>query len=225
MKRTIRLTESDLHRIIKESMTNILNEIGDTKDGQRILGRTAERAHQRAARTSGADARRYKKTFNDAYSTATRSSNKHFGGTGKYFDQGRDDEYDKWEKEHNGNVAESYLHNVVKESVNRILKEGYNQFSDSDFGSDGDPYGFFDDEELDYSLNGFYSSFNHIWVDIKNDGKPNAHIMVGSNMDNQTKEFEGEEAQRMLDKIRRDADSYEGNIHIAMYNNLYKYVL
>lgn len=43
-------------------------------------------------------------------------------------------------------LTEGDLHRIVKESVNRILKEGYNQFSDSDFGGDGDPYGFFDDE-------------------------------------------------------------------------------
>ena len=31
MRRTIRLTENDLHRIVKESVNRILNEIGDTK--------------------------------------------------------------------------------------------------------------------------------------------------------------------------------------------------
>ena len=34
MKRRIRLTESDLHRIVKESVNKVLNEIGDTKKGR-----------------------------------------------------------------------------------------------------------------------------------------------------------------------------------------------
>lgn len=33
-KKLIRLTESDLHRIVKESVEKILNEIGDTKKGR-----------------------------------------------------------------------------------------------------------------------------------------------------------------------------------------------
>ena len=39
MKRTVKLTESDLHRIIEQA----INEIGDTKRGQRMLGRLGKR--------------------------------------------------------------------------------------------------------------------------------------------------------------------------------------
>lgn len=42
-KKTIRLTESDLHNIIKESVNKILNEIGDTPNGQYLLGKLAQR--------------------------------------------------------------------------------------------------------------------------------------------------------------------------------------
>ena len=38
-KKLIRLTEADLHRIVKESVNRILNEIGDTAKGQYMLGR------------------------------------------------------------------------------------------------------------------------------------------------------------------------------------------
>lgn len=38
-KKLIRLTESDLHRIVKESVNKIINEIGDTYDGYKMLGR------------------------------------------------------------------------------------------------------------------------------------------------------------------------------------------
>ena len=39
-------------------------------------------------------------------------------------------------------LTESDLHNIVKESVKRILKEDFNQFSDGDFASEGNPYEF-----------------------------------------------------------------------------------
>jgi hypothetical protein len=113
-----------------------INEIGDTKKGQEMLGRTAERAYQRAQRTSGADKNRYMRTYNDAYKTGGKSSNKHLGGSREHFDNGRDYEYEKWADEHNGNVAESKtmnkklirltesdLHKIVKESVNKIINE------------------------------------------------------------------------------------------------------
>ena len=41
MKRLIRLTESDLHKIVKESVNRILNEVGETEDGQDKLARLA----------------------------------------------------------------------------------------------------------------------------------------------------------------------------------------
>jgi hypothetical protein len=116
--------------------TNRINEIGDTTKGQEMLGRTAERAYQRANRTSGADKNRYMKTYNDAYRTGGKSANKHLGGSKEHFDNGRDYEHEKWADEHNGNVTESKnmnrklirltesdLHNIVRESVNRTLEE------------------------------------------------------------------------------------------------------
>lgn len=43
MKSIIRLTESDLHKIIKESVQKILNEVGETEGGQDKLARLAAR--------------------------------------------------------------------------------------------------------------------------------------------------------------------------------------
>ena len=43
MKRKIRLTEGDLHKIVKESVNRILNEIGDTAKGQYMLGKLQRR--------------------------------------------------------------------------------------------------------------------------------------------------------------------------------------
>lgn len=42
--KVVRLTESDLHNIISESVKSILNEIGDTPYGQYMLGRASARA-------------------------------------------------------------------------------------------------------------------------------------------------------------------------------------
>lgn len=43
MKKQIRLTEGDLHRIVKESVKNVLNEVGKTPEWQWLLGRLAAR--------------------------------------------------------------------------------------------------------------------------------------------------------------------------------------
>jgi hypothetical protein len=43
MEKIIRLTESDLHNIVKESVNRILKEVGETENGQRLLGRLAAR--------------------------------------------------------------------------------------------------------------------------------------------------------------------------------------
>ncbi len=130
---------------------NRINEIGDTVRGQEMLGRTAERAHQRAQRTSGADKQRHEKTEWDAYQTAAGNSRKHLDGSGAHFARGRDAEYDEhwddgrypWSKKHKSKnesktmnkklirLTEGDLHRIVKESVNRVLKEGV-EFSSED---------------------------------------------------------------------------------------------
>jgi hypothetical protein len=193
---------------------NRINEIGNTKKGQEMLGRTAERAYQRAQRTSGADKKRYEKTFSDAYRTGGKSANKHLGGSREHFDNGRDYEHEKWEKEHNGNVAESKnmnkklirltesdIHRIVKESVNRILIEtngGYNQFSDADFASDGDPYGFFDDEDADenelLNLSGLYILNGR--KSLVTDNGSNSYISYGG------KRIEGLKAVDVLERVK-----------------------
>ena len=43
MKKVIRLTESDIHQMVRNSVKRIINEIGDTKRGQWMLGRVSNR--------------------------------------------------------------------------------------------------------------------------------------------------------------------------------------
>ena len=51
-KKLIRLTESDLHRIVKESVNRVLNEIGDTEKGQYVLGALQARKNRGIAPSS-----------------------------------------------------------------------------------------------------------------------------------------------------------------------------
>lgn len=120
-------------------------------------------------------------------------------------------------------LTEQDIHRMVESSVKKILKETYSQYTDTDFGSTGDPYGFFDDDEEENNLDGHYGSFNRIWVDIKNDGKPNAYIMVASKVKKRKQEFEGESAQTILNKIKAENQG-GGTLLAAIYRNLYKYV-
>lgn len=56
-KKLIRLTESDLHRIVKESVNRILNEIGDTPRGNFALNAVRGRRAAKHYRTNmGANA-------------------------------------------------------------------------------------------------------------------------------------------------------------------------
>lgn len=52
MKKRIRLTESDLHRIVKESVNKILNEIGDTPRGNFALNAVRGRRAAKHYRTN-----------------------------------------------------------------------------------------------------------------------------------------------------------------------------
>lgn len=47
MKQTIRLTESELRSMIKSTISEALNEIGDTPKGQYMIGRAKARAKSR----------------------------------------------------------------------------------------------------------------------------------------------------------------------------------
>ena len=58
-KKLIRLTESDLHRIVKESVNRVLNEIGDTPKGQYMLGRLQGRHMNNGKNKSAVETSRY----------------------------------------------------------------------------------------------------------------------------------------------------------------------
>lgn len=65
MKKIIRLTESDLHRIIENSINTVLNEIGDTDSGKDAIAQVQGRAAARIMKDPS-HAAKYQKTYNDA---------------------------------------------------------------------------------------------------------------------------------------------------------------
>lgn len=50
MKQRIRLTESDLHRIVKESVKKVINEIGDTQKGRDYINTAMQNSFIKALR-------------------------------------------------------------------------------------------------------------------------------------------------------------------------------
>lgn len=48
MKQKVRLTEEQLHKVIKESVSEVLSEIGNTERGQAALGALQQRRTQQA---------------------------------------------------------------------------------------------------------------------------------------------------------------------------------
>lgn len=112
-KKLIRLTESDLHKIVKESVNKIINEIGDSPKGQFMLGRVYRRAEKRGDKD-----------------TAIRASNKAWdgseGGGRNYrnFKSGID-----FQNDMDTDKAYKSLHKILNHSV----KEDYNPFDNDDF--------------------------------------------------------------------------------------------
>ena len=121
-KKLIRLTEGDLHKIVKESVNRILNEIGDTEKGQDALGQVHGRAikRQQMLGDKGAISRKLHNTARAAMEKAHTQGKKHgfdiYDPNGS-FDKGVSKGFEK------AKTNESDLHKIVKETVNRILSE------------------------------------------------------------------------------------------------------
>ena len=97
-KKLIRLTESDLHRIVKESVDNLLNEIGDTPKGQYALGRLAYRKGEERPRMGQNVGKMRKDSGNDIFKYADKAAHKN-GMYGHEYRNGYDyqDDIDNWD--------------------------------------------------------------------------------------------------------------------------------
>lgn len=119
-KKLVRLTEQDLHKIVKESVGKIINEIGDTEKGQDALGQVRGRADKRRELLGGAIGNKYRKISHDAQEKAYSQGKKHgfdINDPNGAYDKGISKGYEKAEKKKSARRA-------VKESINRVLNEG-----------------------------------------------------------------------------------------------------
>ena len=140
-KQVIRLTEGDLHNIIKESLNEILD---DPYDYAKVKGLSA--AAFKAARTPGADPKwaerkmrqsdaikdRWRKLANEYSKSEGNNPYVDWAMSGQEVhnvDKGLQNPKDYIRRNGYGNylkgVTESDLHNIIRESVQKILKETY----------------------------------------------------------------------------------------------------
>ena len=114
MKRKIRLTESDLHRVIKESVNNILAEL----DWKTCTASALERCKR-----SGYKSDLAQKDIQHAVKTAKKQQSKNK----EEFDQDFKDYFNNKTQYVKGNgwVKES-INRVIKESVEKVLRENEN---------------------------------------------------------------------------------------------------
>lgn len=97
-KNRIRLTESDLHNIVKESVNKIINEIGNTPKGQFALGRLAYRKGEEKPLMGQNVGKMRKDSGNDVFKYADKAAHKN-GMYGHEFRDGYDyqDDIDNWD--------------------------------------------------------------------------------------------------------------------------------
>ena len=125
-KQVIRLTESDLHRVIKESVNKVLNEIGDTDIGQAKLGALAAR---KAFRNGWG----YGEFPSDIYKYARDQRIKH-GSSGFAFSEGNDSQWWVEAPERfgfNDTNHEKNVENAKKAAKQRMLKRVYSSLPQS----------------------------------------------------------------------------------------------
>lgn len=115
MKQTIKLRESELRRMIAESVKSVLNEIGDTDKGQDALGQVYGRALRRAQMLGdkGAASRRLRKIAHDAEDKAYSEREKYNLFTG----------FSKFDNAINTGYAKAENNEAINRKIGRIVSE------------------------------------------------------------------------------------------------------
>lgn len=115
MKQTIKLRESELKRIISESVKSVLNEIGDTDKGQDALGQVYGRALRRAQMLGdkGAASRKLRKIAHDAEDKAYSEREKYNLFTG----------FSKFDNAINTGYAKAENNEAINRKIGRIVSE------------------------------------------------------------------------------------------------------
>lgn len=131
MGKTVKLTESELKKIISESVMNVLNEIGDTPRGQYKLGRLARRKLQQGD-TDGADmvddyaclaqikAHNWDDTFKGDFQNARRNAGYGIGrnGLGNELKDGWNDLKDSFKDDEEVEMNEGAVGNFMRRTFN-----------------------------------------------------------------------------------------------------------
>lgn len=121
MKKIVRLTESDLHRLVERSVRRALNEIGDTKSGQYMLGRVAGRAKDRGDKELYRRAKSYR-TESPDYDDKDMTDKlfKHHA-----FNQGKEDQED-YQYYRNKDKEDKYYSDAA-DNMGRAMKRQYDK--------------------------------------------------------------------------------------------------
>lgn len=151
MKQIIKLTEENLHRIINKCVNEALNEIGDTNNGQFLLGRLAARKHTQSSpqfKTASINRKKEKirksGTETDSFKNIANYAGKNSHDDDSfYFDEGYYSQL--WNERKNiSDERKSFLMNKFFEIQKRYEKEGvkdsygfayrdmYNKYTDND---------------------------------------------------------------------------------------------
>ena len=115
MKQTLKLRESELRRMIAESVKSVLNEIGDTDKGQDALGQVYGRALRRAQMLGdkGAASRKLRKIAHDAEDKAYSEREKYNLFTG----------FSKFDNAINTGYAKAENNEAINRKIGRIVSE------------------------------------------------------------------------------------------------------
>lgn len=116
-KKLIRLTENDLHRIIKESVNKVLTELDWKTYASAALERSSNNGINSAKDLINYGANKYKEQYKDDKDKGLEDFKSFFNGKSKYT-KGKG-----WSNESTNKITESDLHRVIKESVKSILSE------------------------------------------------------------------------------------------------------
>ena len=126
MKKMVRLTEDDLHRIIKESVNRVLNEIGDTARGQYMLGRLQGRQMNQGQMDNARNTRNYaSRQMTNKFGNRTPNNFQDFDANQSANDYGYRDERNPQLSQdimQQNNNRSNYEHNIRRNNIGRISK-------------------------------------------------------------------------------------------------------
>ena len=129
MKKIIKLSESELHKLIENTVKNVINEVGDTEKGQKALGALTARQANKAKNTDhNKEPKEWSKNMLEPAKTFLHAKKNAKGNEGKWGNKSFTDKehpfnkgYDEYEQENES------LDRIVR----RTIKEAFNTSNDN----------------------------------------------------------------------------------------------